>query len=86
MNFFIHNNSLHALVHATSYIVGDFENVKMGNHSLAKAISIRDLCLSTNNGTILILKNVKHIPDICMNLISTSKLDDEVFCNTFNGG
>ena len=44
------------------------------------------MCLSTNNGTTLVLKNVKHIPDIRMNLISTGKLDDEGFCNTFSGG
>lgn len=70
----------------TSYIAGDFENVKMGNDGLAKAIGIEDVCLSTNNGTTLVLKNVKHIPDIRMNLISTGKLDDEGFCNTFSGG
>ena len=43
------------------------------------------MCLSTNNSTTLVLKNVKHIPDIRMNLISTGKLDDEGFCNTFSG-
>ena len=32
----------------------------------------------------LFLKNVKDIPDIRMNLISTRKLDDEGFCNTFH--
>ena len=41
------------------------------------------MILETSNGTALILKNVKHIPDIRMNLISTRKLDDEGFCNTF---
>ena len=44
---------------------------------------MRDVRLETSNGTVLILKNVKHIPDIRMNLISTGKLDDERFCNTF---
>ena len=42
-----------------------------------------DVRLETSNGTMLTLKNVKHIPDIRMNLISTGKLDDEGFCNTF---
>ena len=55
----------------------------MGNDGSAKAIGMRDVCLETSNGTMLILKNVKHIPDIRMNLISTGKLDDEGFCNTF---
>ena len=49
----------------------------MGNDDLAKAIGMRDVRLETSNGTMLILKNVKHIPDIRMNLISIGKLDDE---------
>ena len=53
----------------TSYIAGDFGNVKMCNDGLAKAIGIGDVCLLTNNGTTLVLKNVKHIADIRMNLI-----------------
>ena len=40
--------------------------------------------LKTSNGTLLFLKNVKHILDILMNLISTGKLDDEGFYNTFH--
>lgn len=70
----------------TSYTSGDFGNVKMGNNGLAKAIGIGDVCLETNNGTMLVLKNVKHIPDIRLNLISTGKLDDEGFCNIFSDG
>ena len=42
--------------------------------------------LEINNGTTLILKNVKHIPNIRMNLISIGKLDDKGFCNTLSGG
>ena len=67
----------------TSYTSGDFGSVRMGNDGSAKAIGMRDVRLETSNGTVLILKNVKHIPDIRMNLISTGKLDDEVFYNTF---
>ena len=55
----------------------------MGNDDLAKAIGMRDVRLETSNGTMLILKNVKHIPDIRMNLISIGKLDDEGLYNTF---
>ena len=40
--------------------------------------------LETSNGIVLFSKNVKHISDIRMNLISTRKLDDEGFCNTFH--
>lgn len=38
------------------------------------------------NGSTLILNDVRHVPDIHLNLISTGKLDDEGYCNTFSGG
>ena len=82
-----------ASIHATSrrdffasYTSGDFGDVKMGNNGVAKAVGMGDVCLETNNGTMLLLKNVKHIPDIRLNLISAGKLDDEGFCNTFSDG
>ena len=34
----------------------------------------------------LVLKNVKHVPDIRLNLISVGKFDDEDFCNTLHNG
>lgn len=34
----------------------------------------------------MILKYVKHAPDICMHLISMAKLDDDGSCNTFVNG
>ncbi|RVW83457.1 Retrovirus-related Pol polyprotein from transposon TNT 1-94 [Vitis vinifera] len=67
----------------TSYTSDDFGSVRMGNDGSAKAIGMGDVRLETSNGTMLTLKNVKHIPDIRMNLISTGKLDDEGFYNTF---
>ncbi|KAL6318202.1 hypothetical protein AAG906_035707 [Vitis piasezkii] len=57
----------------TSYTSGDFGSVRMGNDGSTKAISMGYVRLETSNGTMLILKNVKHIPDIRMNLISTAK-------------
>ena len=41
--------------------------------------------METGNGTRLVLKNVKHIPDIRFNFISVGRLVDEGFCNTFYG-
>ncbi|RVW80143.1 Retrovirus-related Pol polyprotein from transposon TNT 1-94 [Vitis vinifera] len=57
----------------TSYTSGDFGSVRMGNDGSAKAIGMGDVRLETSNGTMLILKNVKHILDIHMNLISIAK-------------
>ena len=53
----------------------------MDNEGSAKAIGMGYVHLETSNGTMLILKNVKRIPDI---RISTGKLDDEGFYNTFH--
>ena len=80
------NASIHATPRKyffTSYTFGDFRSVRMGNDGSTKAIGMGNVRLETSNGTVLILKNVKHIPDIRMNLISTCKLDDERFCNAF---
>lgn len=67
----------------TCYTSSEFGSVRMGNDGVVKAVGMRDVCLETNNGNTLVLKNVKHNPDIRMNLIFTCKLDDERFCNTF---
>lgn len=48
---------------------------------MANVVGIGDVYLEINNDTKLILKNVKHVPDIHLNLISISKLDDEGFCS-----
>ncbi|KAK9018378.1 hypothetical protein V6N11_001354 [Hibiscus sabdariffa] len=38
-----------------------------------------DVSLVSNNGTKLILKDVRHAPDIRLNLIFAGRLDDEGF-------
>ncbi|KAJ0090897.1 hypothetical protein Patl1_13561 [Pistacia atlantica] len=47
-------------------------------------IGIGDVCLEMDYDSSLLLRGVKHIPDIRLNLISTGKLDDEGYCNTFS--
>lgn len=70
----------------TSYILGNFGVLKMSNDEVSKVIGIRTICLETQNETKLELKNVKHAPDIRLHLISTSKLDDDGYCSTFDDG
>ncbi|KAG6431267.1 hypothetical protein SASPL_109345 [Salvia splendens] len=70
----------------TSYTSGDFGVLKMGNDGLVKVVGTGDVCLVTNNGTKFTLRDVRHAPDIRLNLISAGKLDDEGFCNTFSEG
>ncbi|VVB04180.1 unnamed protein product [Arabis nemorensis] len=70
----------------TTYTPGSYGSVKMGNDAVAKVAGIGDICLETSVGTRVLLKGVKHVPDIRLNLISTGKLDDEGFNSLFGGG
>ena len=61
----------------------------MGNNSYANIVGIDDMCVRANTGYTLILKDVRHVPDICLNLISTHFLDKKVMAIIFvveNGG
>ena len=70
----------------TSYKAGNFGRVKMGNDSYADIVGIGDICVRANIGYTLILKDVRHVPDIRLNLISTHVLDKEGYGNYFRDG
>ena len=56
----------------------------MRNSGVSKiVISIGDIFLKTSIGNKLVLKDVRHTPDIRLNLISTDRLDYEGFTNSF---
>ena len=65
----------------TSYKAGDFGRVRMGNNSYADIVGIGDVCVETNTGYTLALKNVRHVPDMLLNLISTHILNKEGYGN-----
>ena len=58
----------------------------MGNDSYANIVGIDDMCVRANTGYTLILKDVRHVPDICLDLISTLVLDKEGYGNYFRSG
>ncbi|KAG5562285.1 hypothetical protein RHGRI_005121 [Rhododendron griersonianum] len=70
----------------TSYNEGDFGCVQMGNEGLSKIVGRGNICLKASVGCKLLLKDVRHVPDIRLNLISTGKLDDEGYNNHFDFG
>uniref|UniRef100_A0A2N9J8U9 Integrase catalytic domain-containing protein n=1 Tax=Fagus sylvatica TaxID=28930 RepID=A0A2N9J8U9_FAGSY len=71
----------------TSYKAGNLGRVKMGNKSYADIVGIGDICVETNTGYTLKLKDVRHIPDMRLNLISVSVLDKEGYeSHLGNGG
>ncbi|KAF7127092.1 hypothetical protein RHSIM_Rhsim11G0033800 [Rhododendron simsii] len=68
----------------TSYNEGDSGCVRMGNEGLSKFFGMGNICLETSVGCKLVLKDVRHVPNIRLNLISTGKLDDESYHNHFD--
>ncbi|CAJ2658024.1 unnamed protein product [Trifolium pratense] len=70
----------------TSYTSGDFGGLKMGNDGVAKVIGVGDICLQTNMGMQLLLRDVKHAPDVRFNLISVHMLYDCGYDNHFGSG
>ena len=69
-----------------SYKAGDFGKVKIGNNSYVDIVGIGDICVETNTRYTLELKNVRHVPDMYLNLISTHILDKEGYDNYFGDG
>lgn len=70
----------------SSYTIDHFGHVKMGNDAECKIIGMGDVRLDTNTRCKLILKNVRHIPDIRLNLISIDVLYEEGYYNYFGKG
>ena len=53
---------------------------------MTKVVGIWNVILVSNTGCEFILRNVRHVPDIRLNIISTSKLDDEGYASYFGEG
>ena len=70
----------------TTYKASDFGVVKMGNSSYSKIVGIGDVCIKTNVGCMLILKDVRHVPDLRMNVLSTLALDRVGYSNHLGNG
>ncbi|URD75525.1 hypothetical protein MUK42_34393 [Musa troglodytarum] len=61
----------------TTYRSGNFGVVKMGNHGTTDIIGMGDIHIKTNLGCKLVLKDVRHVVDLRLNLISVRRLHDE---------
>ena len=58
----------------------------MGNDGVSKVMGVGDVCLQTNMGIQLLLRGVKHAPDVRFNLIYVQVLDDAGYDNHFSSG
>ena len=63
-----------------------FGVMKMGNSSYSKIVEIGDVCNKTNVSCTLILKDVRHVPDLRMNMLSTLAMDRVGYCNHLGNG
>ncbi|KAL4582349.1 hypothetical protein LXL04_006896 [Taraxacum kok-saghyz] len=70
-----------------TYKSGDHGTVKMGNTSSSSIAGIGDhVHIKTKVGCTLVLKDVRHVPDLRMNLISVGALDRQGYDNQFGDG
>ena len=78
--------SYHATPHSdifTTYTTGDFGTVKMGNSTFSSIVGIGDIHIKTGVGCTMVLKDVRHVPDLRLNLISVNALDQQGYDNIF---
>ncbi|KAL4379562.1 hypothetical protein GQ457_02G035640 [Hibiscus cannabinus] len=81
--------SFHVTPHGdffSTYQPGDFGAVKMGNQETSKIVGIGNVFLKTNTDCKIVMNDVRHVPDLRLNLISAGKLDDASYMNLFSGG
>ena len=58
----------------------------MGNKSVSQIAKIGDICIQTSMGCTLTLKDVQHIPNLRLNLISMHMLDNDGYNHFINSG
>ena len=69
-----------------SYADGDFGRVKIANQSVIDVVGIGNVILVMDTSCKLVLRDVRHVLDIQLNIISVDKLDDEGYTNYFGEG
>ena len=60
----------------SSYTSGVTGQVRMGNIGSSTIVGKGTICIETSTGCSLMLDDVRHVPDIRLNLLSVGKLDD----------
>jgi hypothetical protein len=72
--------SFHAtphMKHFLDYVQGDFGQVHLGDNKPCKIVGMGKVKIKQRNGNQWLLKEVKHVPDLSKNLISTGQLASE---------
>ena len=72
--------SFHAILdkkYFHDYVQGDFGQVHVGDDKPCKIVGIGKFILKQQNGNQWLLKEVRRVPDLTKNIISTGKLGGE---------
>ena len=67
----------------STYQSGDCGTVKIGNCVTSKIVGIGDITFMNNIRHKLVLKEVRHVPGMCLHPILVEKLDDVVLISHF---
>ena len=70
----------------SSYKAGDHGFVKMGNEGACRIVSIGDVWLTTSIGCKLLLKEVRHVLEVRLNLMPAGRLDNEGYEGSIRNG
>ena len=70
----------------STYKAGNCGTVKIGNESVSQIVGIGDICIQTSMGCTLMLKDVRHISDLRLNLISVHVLDKDGYSHFISSG
>jgi hypothetical protein len=70
----------------SNYVAGYHGSVKMGNASSSAIHGIGDVCIKTALGYTLTLKEVRHVHDLRLNLMSCIMLDRQGYTSNFGSG
>ena len=66
-----------------SYASGDFGQVLMGNDGSSKIIDMGTMYLVKSTGCKLVLRNVRHVPDIILFLLSRDATLDHIDAHNY---
>ena len=78
--------SFHATPHGKyfqDYTKDNFGFVYLGEDEACEMVEKGKVSIKLANGNIWMLKDVRHVPSLCKNLLSTGQLDDEGCSTTF---
>ena len=70
----------------STYKTGDYGTVKMGNKNVSQIVGIGDIYIQTSMGCTLTLKDVRHIPDLRLNLIFVHFLNKDEYSHFISSG